>query len=85
MTALSLGLIKTSTSRANISIMPGAPPKVRAGEFKKQFANESAGPTDFDYLNLEQLADTTTQFRFNLQRSVEDPIINFANVIGKIS
>jgi predicted unusual protein kinase regulating ubiquinone biosynthesis (AarF/ABC1/UbiB family) len=43
------------------------------------------GPTDMDYLQMEQLADTISQFMFRLQRSVETPIVNFKNIVGKIA
>jgi predicted unusual protein kinase regulating ubiquinone biosynthesis (AarF/ABC1/UbiB family) len=43
------------------------------------------GPTDLDYLQFEQLGDMATQFLFQLQRNVENPIIHFRNIVGKIS
>ena len=43
------------------------------------------GPTDMDYLQLEQIADMTTQFFFQLQRNIESPIVHFRNIVGKIS
>ncbi len=43
------------------------------------------GPTDMDYLQLEQIADMTTQFVFQLQRNIENPIVHFRNIVGKIS
>jgi predicted unusual protein kinase regulating ubiquinone biosynthesis (AarF/ABC1/UbiB family) len=52
---------------------------------RKSFRERLWGPTDMDYLVLEQLADTATQFMFKLQRSVEDPLIHFRNIVGKIA
>jgi ubiquinone biosynthesis protein len=43
------------------------------------------GPTNMDYVRVEQLADIANQFVFRLQRSVEDPIVNFRNIVGKIA
>jgi ubiquinone biosynthesis protein len=43
------------------------------------------GPTDMDYMQLEQIADTTTQFFFQMQRNIENPIVHFRNIVGKIS
>lgn len=43
------------------------------------------GPTDLDYLQFEQLGDMATQFVFQLQRNIENPIIHFRNIVGKIS
>lgn len=43
------------------------------------------GPTDADYLAVEEFGDMVNQFMFKLQRNVEDPIIHFKNVVGKIS
>jgi ubiquinone biosynthesis protein len=44
-----------------------------------------SGPTDMDYLQLEQIGDMATQFFFQWQRHVEYPIIHFRNIVGKIS
>jgi len=52
---------------------------------RKAFRERLWGPTDMDYLVLEQLADTATQFMFKLQRTVEDPLIHFRNIVGKIA
>ncbi len=43
------------------------------------------GPTKMDYLGIEQLADMVSQFVFRIQRSVEEPILNFRHVVGKIA
>jgi predicted unusual protein kinase regulating ubiquinone biosynthesis (AarF/ABC1/UbiB family) len=43
------------------------------------------GLTDMDYLQIEQIADSATQFMFQLQRRIEHPIVQFRNVVGKIA
>jgi ubiquinone biosynthesis protein len=43
------------------------------------------GPTDMDYLNIEQIADSATQFIFQLQRKIEQPIVQYRNMVGKIA
>jgi ubiquinone biosynthesis protein len=52
---------------------------------QKNIRSRLRGPTDMDYLQLEQIADVTTQFFFQLQRNIENPIIHFRNIVGKIS
>ena len=34
---------------------------------------------------MEQLADMANQLIFNMQRNIENPIIHFRNMVGKIS
>jgi predicted unusual protein kinase regulating ubiquinone biosynthesis (AarF/ABC1/UbiB family) len=43
------------------------------------------GPTDMDYLRIEQFTDMANQFMFRLQKTVEDPILHFKNTVGKIA
>jgi hypothetical protein len=43
------------------------------------------GPTDLDYLQMEEFADMITQFFFQVQRNIETPIIHFKNIVGKIA
>ena len=43
------------------------------------------GLTDMDYMNIEEFGDMITQFFFQLQRNVENPIIRFRNIVGKIA
>jgi predicted unusual protein kinase regulating ubiquinone biosynthesis (AarF/ABC1/UbiB family) len=43
------------------------------------------GPTGIDYLRIERLTDIVNQFMFRLQRSVEDPIFEFKETVGKIA
>ena len=45
----------------------------------------SSGPTDLDYLALEQVADSASQFIYRFRRNVEDPFVQFRNIVGKIS
>jgi predicted unusual protein kinase regulating ubiquinone biosynthesis (AarF/ABC1/UbiB family) len=52
---------------------------------RKTLRQRLVGPTDMDYLVLEQVFDTATQFMFKLQRSVEDPLVHFRNIVGKIA
>jgi ubiquinone biosynthesis protein len=52
---------------------------------QKSVRSRLCGPTDMDYLQMEQFADTISQFFFQLQRSVEHPIVNFKNIVGKIA
>ena len=51
----------------------------------KYMQKRLTGPTPTDYLGIEQLGDTVNQFAFRFQRRVEDPILNFRNVVGKIA
>lgn len=43
------------------------------------------GATKMDYLRIEQLADTTNQFLFRFQRTIEDPIVGFRQMVGKVA
>jgi ubiquinone biosynthesis protein len=52
---------------------------------QKRLKERLTGPTDLDYLRLEQMGDMATQFLFRIQRTVEDPVIHFRNIVGKIS
>ena len=51
----------------------------------KQARKRMYGPTKIDYLRLEQMGDSAMQFLFRLQRSVEEPIVQFRNIVGKIA
>ena len=63
--------------------------RVAAKESRKRVrryvAKRMGGPTRLDYLKIEQLADIATQVVFRFQRSVEDPIVHFRNIVGKIA
>jgi ubiquinone biosynthesis protein len=52
---------------------------------KDGFKQRLLGPTDMDYLQMEEAADMFTLFFFRLQRNVETPIFHFRNIVGKIS
>jgi predicted unusual protein kinase regulating ubiquinone biosynthesis (AarF/ABC1/UbiB family) len=43
------------------------------------------GPTDMDYLQIEQLTDSARQLLFNVQRNIETPIVHFRNIVGKLA
>ena len=43
------------------------------------------GLTDMDYLQLEEFGDMITQGVFQLQRNIEQPIVHFKNIVGKIA
>jgi predicted unusual protein kinase regulating ubiquinone biosynthesis (AarF/ABC1/UbiB family) len=52
---------------------------------RKSLRQRLRGPTDLDYLQMEEFADMVTQFFFQVQRNVETPIIHFKNIVGKIA
>src|SRR5215510_13589386 len=52
---------------------------------KKNMKQRLRGPTDLDYLQMEEFADMITQFFFQVQRNIETPIIHFKNIVGKIA
>jgi len=62
----------------------GAGKKARR-RVQKAVRDRLGGPTDNDYLTIEQVGDTITQFYFLWQRLVEDPAIQFKNIVGKIA
>jgi ubiquinone biosynthesis protein len=43
------------------------------------------GPTDMDFVQIEEFGDVLTQFLFRLQQNVENPIVRFRNIVGKIA
>jgi ubiquinone biosynthesis protein len=43
------------------------------------------GPTDLDYLQMEEGTDMLTLFLFQMQRNIENPIVHFRNIVGKIA
>jgi predicted unusual protein kinase regulating ubiquinone biosynthesis (AarF/ABC1/UbiB family) len=61
----------------------------RAKEARKRvkdgFKQRLRGPTDMDYLQMEEAGDMLTLFFFQLQRNIENPIIHFRNIVGKIA
>ena len=52
---------------------------------QKSMGKRLLGPTDMDYLNIEQVTDSAAQFIFQLQRNIENPIVHFRNIVGKIA
>jgi ubiquinone biosynthesis protein len=54
--------------------------RVQKGMRQRRF-----GPTDMDYLQMEEFGDMVRQFIFRLQQNVENPIIRFRNIVGKIA
>jgi ubiquinone biosynthesis protein len=54
--------------------------RVQSGLRKRRW-----GLTDMDYLQLEEFGDMITQGIFQLQRNIENPIIHFKNIVGKIA
>jgi ubiquinone biosynthesis protein len=52
---------------------------------KQSLRQRLYGPTDFDYLQLEEFGDMLAQSFFQLQRNIENPIFQFKNIVGKIS
>ena len=52
---------------------------------KKKMRERLRGPTDMDYMAMEEFGDMVTQFSFQLQRGIENPIIHFRNIVGKIA
>jgi ubiquinone biosynthesis protein len=52
---------------------------------RKSVKKRLLGPTDMDYLQIEQLTDSATQFLFQVQRNIETPIVHFRNIVGKLS
>jgi ubiquinone biosynthesis protein len=52
---------------------------------QKKMKERLCGPTDMDYMAMEQFGDLMTQVSFQLQRGIENPIIHFRNIVGKIS
>ncbi len=52
---------------------------------QKSFRERRGGLTDMDYSNMEQFGDVFTQFFFQLQRNIENPIVQFRNIVGKIA
>jgi hypothetical protein len=52
---------------------------------KKSLHQRRFGLTDMDYVQIEEFADTLRQLVFQLQQNVENPIIRFRNIVGKIA
>jgi hypothetical protein len=52
---------------------------------QKGMKERRRGLTDMDYLKLEEFGDTINQLVFRLQRNIENPIIHFRNIVGKLA
>ena len=52
---------------------------------QKGMRERRRGLTDMDYLKLEEFGDTMNQLVFRLQRNIENPIIHFRNIVGKLA
>jgi ubiquinone biosynthesis protein len=52
---------------------------------QKSFKERSNGLTDMDYQRIEEFGDMMNQAVFKLQRNIENPIIHFRNIVGKIA
>lgn len=52
---------------------------------QKGMKERRRGLTDLDYMKLEEMGDTVTQLVFRLQRNIENPIIHFRNIVGKLA
>jgi ubiquinone biosynthesis protein len=52
---------------------------------KKNMQERRGGLTDMDYMKLEEFGDMFNQLVFRLQRNIENPIVHFRNIVGKIA
>lgn len=52
---------------------------------QKSLHQRRFGPTDMDYVQMEEFGDMLRQFIFQLQQNIENPIIRFRNIVGKIA
>src|SRR5262249_40756703 len=52
---------------------------------QKGMKERRRGLTDTDYMKLEEFGDTINQLVFRLQRNIENPIIHFRNIVGKLA
>jgi predicted unusual protein kinase regulating ubiquinone biosynthesis (AarF/ABC1/UbiB family) len=52
---------------------------------KKGMQQRRFGLTDMDYLQIEEFGDLARQFVFQLQQNIENPIVRFRNIVGKIA
>jgi len=54
--------------------------RVQKGMHQRRF-----GPTDMDYVQIEEFGDMLRQLVFQLQQNIENPIVRFRNIVGKIA
>lgn len=59
--------------------------KAARARVTKGMQERRRGLTDMDYLKLEEFGDTINQLVFRLQRNIENPIIHFRNIVGKLA
>jgi hypothetical protein len=52
---------------------------------RKKMRERRYGLVDEDYMKFEEFGDVITQFFFQLQRNIENPIVHFRNIVGKIA
>jgi ubiquinone biosynthesis protein len=52
---------------------------------QKSLHQRRFGPTDMDYVQIEEFGDIFRQVIFQLQQNIENPIIRFRNIVGKIA
>jgi hypothetical protein len=52
---------------------------------RKRMRERRYGLVDEDYMKFEEFGDVITQFFFQLQRNIENPIVHFRNIVGKIA
>ena len=52
---------------------------------KETWRKRWRGQNDTDYLQMEEFGDMLTVLFFQLQRNIENPIIHFKNIVGKIA
>jgi ubiquinone biosynthesis protein len=52
---------------------------------QKSMHQRRFGPTDMDYVQIEEFGDMLRQLVFQLQQNIENPIVRFRNIVGKIA
>jgi ubiquinone biosynthesis protein len=52
---------------------------------RRKMRERRYGLVDEDYMKFEEFGDVITQFFFQLQRNIENPIVHFRNIVGKIA
>ena len=52
---------------------------------QKSMRQRRFGPTDMDYVAMEEFGDMVSQIIFQLQQNIENPIVRFRNIVGKIA
>jgi ubiquinone biosynthesis protein len=52
---------------------------------QKRLRDRLVGPTGGDYLEMELFSDTFRQYLFNWEREVEQPVVHYRSIVGKIA